>query len=315
MLENGLIVGSQPQNNQLIQTMDTFDKFAEYIINSEYRKPFEKTIKDEDGKPVVIVDKADIISCLMLGNELGITPMASIALGKRLNAKSYFSVVKGRSLGLDPITSINKIYNISTSNGDIQSLAVDIITKTILDSGCSLDIIRDYEMVPTYIVLSTTPNTPKTYVGHKYNVFGTDGVINPQYFIVTRNSKPEEVGNAMDTGCILLQQYGYTYVTSVKCVRPKKQIDVTIHYSLQEATDAGLYKGFHSTDVDQNGKSIYVTGRSNWNSHPATMLRNRSISIIGRIVVADKLQGGYSHEESMEILNVQTEEQLIQNPI
>lgn len=314
MLENGLIQSSQPQNNQLIQMMDTFDKFADYIINSEYRKPFEKTVKSEDGKTSVIVEKADIISCLMLGNELGITPMASIALGKKLNAKSYFSVVKGRSLGLDPITSINKIYNISTTNGDIQSLAVDIITKTILDSECTLDIIRDYEMVPTYIVLATNP-APRIYAGHKYNVFGDDGVINPQYFIVTRNSKPDEVSAAMDNGCILLQQFGYTYVTSVHCVRPKKQIDVTIHYSLQEAIDAGLYKGFHSSDIGQDGKSIYVAGRSNWNNHPATMLRNRVISITGRIVVADRLQGSYSHEESMEIINVQTENQLIQNPI
>ena len=45
------------------------------------------------------------------------------------------------------------------------------------------------------------------------------------------------------------------------------------------------------------------------------MLRNRVISITGRIVVADRLQGSYSHEESMEIINVQTENQLIQNPI
>jgi hypothetical protein len=288
----------------LTRQLQEFDVFAEYILNSDYKKNFEKVNKDNQK----IVEKGDIIACLVLGNELGITPMGSIALGRQLNAKSYFSVIKGRELGLNPITSISKIYNIETANGTILSMAVDIISKCIIDAKVQMDYIRDYEVSPTYITMSGV------YVGHKYNISDDKGNIKSDYFLY--NSKFHSVDDfksAMTEGKIIIVEKGFTHVTTLRLIRSDIGLNKLFHYSLQEATDAGLYAGFHSTNVDNAGKAIYVTGRSNWNNHPATMLRNRVTSIAGRIVVADKLQGTYSHDEAQEIADVNTEYELVQD--
>lgn len=286
-------VNSNP--NSMITKLSDFDAFAEYILKSEYRKNFER--KNAEG--VLVAEKGDIVSCLVLGNELGISMMGSIVLGKKLNANSYFSVIKGRELGLSPITSISKIYNIDTQNGTVLSLAVDLISKAILDSGTKMEYVRDYEMTQTYQTLD------KVYVGHYYNLCDSSGELLSNYLIYLKDiTTAEQVSSAMREGKIVVMKKGYTYVTSLRLVRPDKGIDKTFHYSIQEATDAGLHVGFHSSNIMQDGKSEYVKGRSNWNSHPASMLRNRVTSIAGRIVVADVLQGAYSHEEVTEILNV-----------
>ncbi len=295
--------GSQ---NSLILMLEQFDTFAEYILKSDYRKQFEKTIKDDSGKDIKHVEKGDIIACLTLGNELGISPMGSISLGKQLNAKSYFSVIKGRELGLDPITSISKIYNIDTKNGTVLSLAVDIITKVLLDNGCKLDYIRDYEITPMYRIVEN-----KMFIGHRYNIVDKDNNLLPQFYIYDKNSSTtDDLKEAVANDKIIIHKFGYTHVTSLRVIRPSKNFDNIFHYSIQDAIDADLYNGFHSSNVDKDGRPIYTTGKSNWNNHPATMLRNRVTSIAGRISVGDKLQGSYSHDESMEILNVTKEEDL-----
>jgi hypothetical protein len=300
------LIKQNSSSNSLILMLEQFDTFADYILNSDYRKQFEKTITDDDGKTKRIAEKGDIIACLTLGNELGISPMGSIALGKQLNAKSYFSVIKGRELGLDPITSISKIYNIETKNGTVLSLAVDIITKVLLENNCILDYIRDYELTPMYRSVET-----KVYVGHKYNILNSNGELLNSFYIYDKNStNQEDLKLAVTEGKIIIQRFGYTHVTSLRVIRKNKNLDITIHYSLQDATDADLFSGYHSSNVDKDGKPIFVSGKSNWNNHPATMLRNRVTSIAGRIAVADKLQGAYSHDEVMEIINVSNEKDL-----
>jgi hypothetical protein len=298
---------SANSTNQLILMLKSFDEFAEYILNSEYRKQFEKVVLNADGKQIKIAEKGDIIACLALGHELGIPPMSSVALGKQLNAKSYFSVIKGKELGLNPVTSISKIYNIETSQGSILSLAVDIVVKVLHENGCQLDYVIDYKLVPIYRLVEA-----KIYVGHYYNIHDLNGDLNSEYFIYEKgNTKPDEVSKAVEDKKIIIQKIGYSHVTGLRVIRPKINFDKVFFYSLQDAIDAGLYNGFHSSNVDKDGKPIYTAGRSNWNNHPTTMLRNRVTSIAGRVAVADKLQGSYDHYEAMEILNVSKEEDLI----
>ena len=288
------LVQPQPQNS-LIENLMLFDQFAETILKTEYANNYKKNVKDPvTGEVSTIIAKEDIIASLLIGQEIGIKPMGCLALGKNLNAKSYFSVLKGRELGLDPITSISKIYNISTSNGDVLALAVDIINKTIIENSQRVELIRDYELVPMYYVLNTN-----VYVGHKYNVVDEKGILKSNYFIYKNGMKPEEV--AANLSKIIIQATGYTHVTSLRIVTNIK--DTTYHYSIQEAIDAGLYMGYHSTLKDAKGNPLYVSGKSNWNNHPATMLRNRVTSIGGRDSVPHKLQGSYSHEEVAEFTN------------
>lgn len=284
--------------------LDRITKFVDAIFNSKtFNKGF--LVKNEDtGK--MEVDRDSIIACVILGDEMGIKPAAAIMLGNKLNRDSYFSVIKGRSLGIDPITSISKIYNITTQAGTIQSLAVDLITKAMLDAGCKLDYVRDFAFTPIYRTLAD-----KLYVGHYYNICESEGDINPKYFVYSKDVPVNELQEAIKEGKIVITNCGYTHVTSLRVSRKNRDFDNIFHYSLQDAIEAGLYKGYSQTSFDAKGNPIYVTGRSNWNSHPAVMTRNRVNSIAGRIAVADILQGTYSHEEAMEIINVSKEEDLI----
>ena len=248
---------------------------------------------------------------MVLGHEMSLSPMASVMLGKRLNAKSFFSVLKGRELGIDPITSISKIYNIDTKNGSVIALAVDIIIAKILESGTEFEYLRDYEPTPTYKTLDGT------YVGHKYLITNDDGTIKDNFFIyITGKHSADDAANAQKKGQIVVLQSGLTNVTSIRFIRKAKNINMVLHYSMQDAIDADLYNGFHSKLLDANGKPVYNKGKFNWNSHPATHLRHRPLSIGGRIIVADVLMGIYSIQEAIEILNkdsVQTEDDLIKH--
>jgi len=278
--------------NSLVKSLQEFDQFAEVIIKSDYAKGFKRVIKNkETGKDEEVVLKEDIIACLMVGQELGIKPMGCLALGNKLNVKSYFSVLKGRELGLDPITSISKIYNIETSQGTVLSLAVDIINKVILENSKKVELIRDFELVPLYYTV-----VGNVYVGHKYNILDINGILKENYFIYLNSTPVEEV--EANKHKIVIRPIGFTHISSLRITTDTK--DVIYHYSLQEAIDAGLYRGFHSSLKDDKGNPIYVPGRDNWNKHNSTMLRNRVTSIAGRDSFPHKLHGSYTPEEVSE---------------
>jgi hypothetical protein len=167
-------VVDEVSTSDLVKSFRLVDKDGNYIL-------------DEDKKPTI--DKGAVLTNLMMGQELGLKPMSSLMLGKTLNAKSFFSVLKGRSLGLDPITSISKIYNISTRNGDVLALAVDIISMAISRSGTTMDYIRDAELVPTYKTISGA------YAGHRYNVYDEDGTVKKVY-VSARALKSGKVNRA-----------------------------------------------------------------------------------------------------------------------
>lgn len=313
--ENGLIkpeinnnkdnnYDNSPSNN-LVKTLDDFDQLAEAIINSNYAKAFEKNIKtvkpDGTTKIETVVEKSDIVAALLLGKELGFSPMAAITLGKQLSSKSYLAVQRGKALGLDAMTSMAKIYSFSNRNGEIiTALDVSIITKCILDVCDVMEYVRDYEYARLYYNM-----LDNSYVGHEYLIKNEQGKINPKYLVYIKDATSmEELKEAIKEGIIPIIAKGNTFVTSLRLVRKSKGIDKTFHYSIQDAIDAGLHRGFHSSQKDVKGNPIYVEGRDNWNNHPSTMNRNRVTSIAGRVVAGDRIQGGYSYEEAEEIIDI-----------
>lgn len=255
------------------------------------------------------LEASDALAAMILGNEMGLTPMASCLLGKKLNANSYFAVLRGRELGLDPVTSISKVYVIPTSNGDVLSLAVDIIIAKILESGTIFNYIRDNEPTPTY------KSMEGKYIGHRWLISDEAGNIKPQFYLFIKDvSTKADLDGAKRAGKIIIFQSGITNVTSVNFVRKSHSIEMVVHYSIQEAIDAGLFNGFHSVNIDAAGKPLWIKGKSNWNNHPATHLRHRPMAIGGRIVVADILAGSYLPQEVIEILDkdeVQNENDLV----
>jgi hypothetical protein len=297
---------SNKSNNSLITTLDTFDDIADRIMESSYVEAFKKNVKvgiDKDGKSIYEskVEKSDIIASLMLGNELGFSPMATIALGKQISSKSYLAVQRGNSLGLDKMTSLSKIYAFTNKNGDIiTALDVSIILKCILDTCDKMEYIRDYEYARLYYNM-----LDNSYIGHEFLIMDKNNSINPKYFIYIKDiTNPNDLREALSENKIPIIAKGTTYVTSLRLVRNSKAIDKTFHYSIQDAIDAGLHRGYHSILKDTKGNSIRVDGRDNWNNHPPTMLRNRVSSIAGRVVSGDIIQGGYSTEEASEFIDI-----------
>lgn len=293
--------------NTAIQPADFnyIKKLAGNIVNSPLADPFKT--KDKDGN--IVVSEGAIIANMVLGAELGLSPVASLTLGKKLNANSYLSVLRGRELGLDSVSSMSKIYHIPNKNGSVIALAVDIIIAKILESGTSFNYIRDNEPTPMYKDLTGK------YIGHKWLLFNDDNKIKDGFYLYQEGvSSKEELNDAKKRGDTIVYQFGITNVTSVRFIRKSNNIDMVVHYSLQEAIDAKLYRGFHSVLLDDKGKPLYVKGKDNWNNHPATHLRHRPLSIGGRIVAADLLMGNYSVEEAIEIINkdeVQNEDDLV----
>lgn len=276
-----------------IRDFKQIQEFALAIVDSDTANVFKKPGAEK-------ADVADVIGAISIGLEIGIPPMSAISLGKTLNAKSYLSVLKGKSMGIDPITSIAKIHNIETGNGSVLYTSVDLISKAILDSGTTMKIIRDYEPTPMYYDLASN-----AYLGHHWKIFDRNNIIKPLYFLWKEGVDKNDVKKAIDEGKIIIRQSKqFTYVTTIHFVRKAKGIDEEFSYSTQEAIDAELLNGFHSWKLTQNGDKqtpFWVKGKLNWNNNTPQMLRNRCISIPGRIIVADILQGIYTEDEVVDM--------------
>jgi len=294
-LPSSLPIGATP-----VETLAMIPKLQEYVEGIAKSKAFTKNYAlDADGN----ADPADIITAIMLGNEMGFTPMASVLLGNKLNINKYMSVIKGKALGIDSVTSVNKIYNLPTKIGDIIALAVDIHTKCLLDANVKFTLVEDF--APVYVYQSDKGNFTET------DVFNSDSTIKPEFYLIPSvytDAVKLEIQEAIKNHKICVMKKQIDTRTTWRFERPAKGIDLTISYTLQEATDAGLYAGYHSklTDVVKiGGKDVnqprWVEGKDNWNNHYKAMLRNRPLEIGARIIVADKLQGTYSYAEAYEI--------------
>jgi len=297
-------------NNMKLDPIRDFKQIQEFalaIVNSDTANVFKKPGAEK-------AEVADVIGAISIGLEIGIPPMSAISLGKTLNAKSYLSVLKGKSMGIDPITSISKIHNIETANGNVMYTSVDLISKAILDTKTTMKFIRDYEPTPMYYDLGTN-----AYLGHHWKLFNANNEILPNYFLyIDGVTSTEDAKKARQEGrIVILRGKSFTYVTSIHFVRKDKGIDEVFHLSTQEMIDAELLNGFHSWKViDEGGKQkpYYVKGKLNWNNNPQQMLRNRCISIPGRIIVADVLQGIYTQDEVIDMgVNVEIQEAEVVN--
>lgn len=284
------------------QQLEELDKFAEFIVNSDtFGKSFDKVVKTQvEGKEVIetVRNKHDVIACIILGAELGIDRMASIMLGKSLDANAYRKIEKGRSLGLDVISSLQNISIIPTGNGDIIHTGVHVIAKVLLDAGITLTFLEDFSTKWGYFTADGRPLDEDI-------IFDTRMKLLDKFFLVTNANSKEEVAEAVQNKKVIITRRELTKVTTGFAKRKGEKDGLKISYTLQQATDAGLYRGYDSELKEADGTPVYYKGKSNWNSHPATMLRNRVIALIGRIIAADRLQGMYLNEEAAEITNTE----------
>lgn len=285
------ILDINQDSSVMINKLKNLELLADWVAKSEtYRKFFMTSkrdvegnvMKDENGDIIEEVSKSDIILCMAFGKEMGFGEIGALAFGKQLNVESYKKVMRGRALGLDPIASLSLISIIPTKNGDIFHTGVHVITNALNKAHIRYEFLKDYETTFIYYLLEGSAVTP-TYITRKEYEDNQD-----RYFIVKSTSDASLLKDALANGCILLTERA-TKITIVKFQRNNYD-DLTVSYTLQEATDAGLYKGKASDGT-------VVTGKDNWNSNPATMLRNRPLTIGGRIIGSDVINNTYSNEE------------------
>lgn len=257
--------------------LEIANKFVDYVMNSSLKANFET--RDDQGNKVV--NPNDIINCIMLGMELGLRPLSAITYGRNLNGNGYISIKRGRELGLDDVAAMQNIHVWQGRDKLIVYTGVHIITKVLIDNGVKIDIIED--AVPLY-------KYKDLKVANKmYDEFNSDTM-----FIVTNNTDKEDLKKALAENKTPVNAVKYDVRTTVKLTRPSKNQEISISYSLKQATNAGLYKG-----INDDGEK--VDGKTNWNNHPETHLRGRCITIGGRIIAADKLNGIYSPDEASEV--------------
>jgi hypothetical protein len=287
-----------------IASFDKIKKVAEYIATSEaFTKGFE--MKDKDGKTIIDtetgkpkINVADVALCLMAGHELGLDIGGSIMYGKKLNQLTYMSVMKGRSLGIDLATSIEKIITIVGKSGNATSYTmVNIITAKLNSNNVVfLPLIKNY--APFYIY--SDANGAELELD---KVLDEQDELKPEYALINLNDKPEiiqvNVKAAKDAGKIIVTRVQHGYYTKAKFVRTYPDGHIVTHYQRFSSLDAERADLLPTFQLAPDGKTWQKLqdGKDNWIKSTPQMMLNRVISIGGRVVGDDLLQGVYTREE------------------
>ena len=246
-----------------ISSFTQAESLAEWIASSPViNKEFKEVAITEDGKEQLIVNKSAIVTCLLLGNELGFSPMVSITFGKALNREAVIKVKRGEAMGLNPQAAMSNIYVFKTSQTEIVYTGIHVVNKVLTDAGVIRNVIDD---------------ASKPYYYYKY----VKQELRDQEVLYDETTKNDYVVLRYTTRRAL-----------VELVRGKERI--AIPYTLQEAIDADLYEG-----TKTNGE--HSKGKSNWNAHPKTHLIKMSIMLGARIIASDRLNGIYLGDEIPQI--------------
>lgn len=278
-----------------IARFEKIKKVAEYLATSEaFVEGFK--MKDKDGKDIIDeqtgrpkINVADITVCLMAGNEIGLNISGSLLYGRKLNQATYMAVMKGRSLGLDVATAIEKVVSIPTKNGYVSYTMVDIISAKLIQGGVEfLPFIKNY--APFYIYYNAIT---KEEVELDKIMNEQDELLNT-CFLVDSSATPEKVKEAKENGLLLLTRTRHGYYSKVKMTR-----------TLSNGTSQTIYQRFSTLDAERagllptyNDKGEMLTpGKSNWITNTPQMMNNRCISIPGRIIGADLINGIYTRDE------------------
>ena len=287
--KNTALTKSEIENKDLaVSSINTFaqaESLAEWIANSPvFNKEFKDVAITEDGREELIVNRNSIVTCLLLGNELGFSPMVSITFGKALNREAVIKVKRGEAMGLNPQAAMSNIYVFKTSQTEIVYTGIHVVNKVLTDAGVKREIIDDASK-PYYIYKYCKKDMADQLVD--YNNETKD------QFVVINDGHPEQwVDDQVKSGKIPIYRVA-TKRALVKLTRGEEVI--AIPYTLQQAIDADLYQGVRSDGEKTKGKS-------NWNNHPETHLIKMSIMLGARIIASDKLNGMYIDTELPQII-------------
>lgn len=283
---SGALVNTRSKNGSVALAVNQINSFeqaealADWIAQSPvFNKGFKEQVQKEDGTSELVVNKSAIVTCLLLGNELGFTPMVSVTFGKALDREAAIKVERGRSMGLNPMAAMQNIYVFSTSQAEIVYTGIHVVNKVLTDAGIKRKILEDGTK-PFYIYRYCKKELANELVD--YNKETKD-----DFVVINDGHTADYIDKQVQEGKIPIVRYA-TRRALVELTRGDESI--AIPYTLQQAIDAGLYVGIKSDGTESKGKA-------NWNAHPETHLIKMSIMLGGRIIASDKLNGIYVDSE------------------
>lgn len=283
---SGALVNTRSKNGSVALAVNQINSFeqaealADWIAQSPvFNKGFKEQVQKEDGTSELVVNKSAIVTCLLLGNELGFTPMVSVTFGKTLDREAAIKVERGRSMGLNPMAAMQNIYVFSTSQTEIVYTGIHVVNKVLTDAGIKRKILEDGTK-PFYIYRYCKKELANELVD--YNKETKD-----DFVVINDGHTADYIDKQVQEGKIPIIRYA-TRRALVELTRGDESI--AIPYTLQQAIDAGLYIGTKSDGTESKGKA-------NWNTHPETHLIKMSIMLGGRIIASDKLNGIYVDSE------------------
>ena len=297
---SGALVNTRSKNGSVALAVNQINSFeqaealADWIAKSPvFNKGFKEQVQKEDGTSELVVNKSAIVTCLLLGNELGFTPMVSVTFGKTLDREAAIKVERGRSMGLNPMAAMQNIYVFSTSQTEIVYTGIHVVNKVLTDAGIKRKILEDGTK-PFYIYRYCKKELANELVD--YNKETKD-----DFVVINDGHTADYIDKQVQEGKIPIIRYA-TRRALVELTRGDESI--AIPYTLQQAIDAGLYVGTKSDGTESKGKD-------NWKAHPETHLIKMSIMLGGRIIASDKLNGIYVDSElhqAVSIANRQAED-------
>lgn len=297
---SGALVNTRSKNGNVALAVNQINSFeqaealADWIAKSPvFNKGFKEQVQKEDGTSELVVNKSAIVTCLLLGNELGFTPMVSVTFGKTLDREAAIKVERGRSMGLNPMAAMQNIYVFSTSQAEIVYTGIHVVNKVLTDAGIKRKILEDGTK-PFYIYRYCKKELANELVD--YNKETKD-----DFVVINDGHTADYIDKQVQEGKIPIIRYA-TRRALVELTRGDESI--AIPYTLQQAIDAGLYVGTKSDGTESKGKA-------NWNAHPEIHLIKMSIMLGGRIIASDKLNGIYVDSElhqAVSIANRQAED-------
>lgn len=268
----------------IIESFEQAEAIAEYIAKSTtYNKAFLEVPEGEDKTP--IPNKSAIVTCLMLGNELGFKPLESIMMGKRLNQEAVMKVHLGTAFGLNSIQAMQHIHIFSSGGRELIVTDIHVINKILTDAKIKREILDDGSK-PFYIYKYYPSKEPVEYDERIHVIANKDAI------------PKSELQAGLEAGKIPVTRTT-TKRALIKLTRGTES--VAIPYTLIQATDAGLYRGIHSITSEE------IVGKANWNNHPETHLIKQSITLGARIIASDRINGIYEVDEFVKTTSDDTE--------
>ena len=274
-----------------IESFEQAERLADWIAESPmFNSPFKEAGKDENGNTISVVNKNAIVTCLLLGNELGFSPMIAITFGRALNREAAIKVERGRAMGLNPMAAMQNIYVFSTSKSELVYTGIHVVNKVLTDCGVKREILED----------GTKPHYYYRYCKKELRNEEVDyNETTKNDFVIINDGHSEQwIDEQVKAGKIAIVRYS-TRRALVRLTRGDEV--VAIPYTLRQAIDADLYAGIKSDGTESKGKA-------NWNAHPETHLIKMSIMLGGRIIASDKLNGIYEEAEISQIIRANNED-------